>query len=251
VTHPYADIPLVLLSGVGRSGTTALREALGRHPLVHSTGSENNIIYDVIDAARRNCVSQSRRHAMRVDEPTYNGLFRELILKLLWPEPRGTPPQRLLAFSALTPCRADYLCRVFPGARIVYLVRDGIEVVASRMLYPSFSQLPFEWQCEVWAESADIVEWAGGRDNLTVLRHEHLHGDQALAALWPFLGLDPEPGCLDHLRGIRHHPTLPHRGDRWRDWTEQQRDVFVEICGNAMRCFDYAIPWLSVEPVHG
>ena len=49
--HPYESVPLIVISGVGRSGTTALRESLGLHPDVHSTGRENNIIYDVADTA--------------------------------------------------------------------------------------------------------------------------------------------------------------------------------------------------------
>ncbi|MHC4383985.1 MAG: sulfotransferase [Planctomycetota bacterium] len=266
MTHPYDDIPLIVLSGVGRSGTFALRDTLGRHPQVHSTGSENNILYDLLSAAHRNCTIEARRIAMQVDQPTYDRLFHDLILDLLWPEPRLELPLQLLAFSNLLPDRAGYLCRLYPGepgaakARIVYLVRNGIEVVSSRLRFGNFVELPFQQHCEVWARSVEMAEWGRDRDNFLLLRHERLLVAETLAesldAFWTFAGLPAEPPILERLLNVCYHPTsadgasspgraLRTRADRWRDWTDEQRRVFADVCGEAMRYWGYEMPWLA------
>ncbi|MHC4141730.1 MAG: sulfotransferase [Planctomycetota bacterium] len=264
MTHAYDDIPLVVLSGVGRSGTFALRDALGRHAQVHSTGSENNILYDLLSTAQRNCTIEARRIAMQVDQATYDRLFHDLILNLLWPEPRTELPRQLLAFSNLLPDRAAYLCRLYPGqvgaakVRIVYLVRNGIEVVSSRLRFGNFVDLPFRQHCEVWARSVEMAEWGRDRDDFLLLRHERLLVAETLSesldAFWTFAGLPAEPKIFERLLNVCYHPTseddanspgetLRKRADRWRDWTDEQRRTFADVCGETMRYWGYEMPW--------
>lgn len=241
MTHAYEGIPPVILSGVGRSGTTAVREALGRHGQVHSTGTENNILYELLHAAAANCTVASRRYAMQVDNAGYDAAFRRLVLELLWPRPRSEHPQRLLAFTALSPTRADYLCRLFPGAQILYLVRNGIEVVTSRQRYASFAERPFREHCAVWALAVKMIDWGRHRDDFTLIRHEQL--PEAIDGLWPRLGLAPDPAPARYLRENRPHPTGPDDAPRW---TPRQREVFTEVCGGTMASLGYPIPWTAV-----
>ena len=266
MTHPYEDIPLVVLTGAGRSGTLALREALGRHPHVHSTGSENNILYELLHTARTNCTHESRRYAMQVDDAAYDAAFRKLICELLWAPPHDPKPRRLLAFTALSPTRADYLCRLFPGVKIAYLVRNGIEVVASRQRYPDFADRPFAEHCRVWALSRKLIEWGRGRNDFMLIRHEHLVKPQTLGStldrLWSWIGLPPEPASERFLHNNCLHPTrdgdeqrlpgeaLRDRSDRWRSWTPGERTVFVETCGEVMASLGYPIPWIDDAVTH-
>jgi hypothetical protein len=261
VTHPYNGIPLVVLTGVGRSGTVALREALGRHEQVHSTGSENNILYELLHTARMNCTHESRRFAMQVDDAAYDAAFRQLMCELLWAPPRDPPPNRLLAFTALSPTRADFLCRLFPGVKIAYLLRNGIEVVASRQRYSGFADRPFGEHCKVWALARKLIQWGRDRDDFMLIRHEHLLNTRSLTStldrLWSWIGLRTEPASERFLRDNCLHPTragdeqrlpgdaLGDRSDRWRSWTPSERQVFLETCGEAMASLDYPIPWLD------
>ncbi len=266
-THPYDGLPMVVISGVGRSGTTALRKSLGLHPRLHSTGHENNIVYDVLALARLNCTAPSRRFAMLVDDPTYDAHFRALLLGLLWPRPRTDPgrPDALLALSDLTPDRADYLVRLVPGVRIVYLVRNGIEVIASRLRYDGFRHFTFEQNCDTWSGAHDMARWGEPCGNFHLLRHERLlppHGpERTLNELLSFLGLDPNPTVLAHLRDTAYHPTseakptqtpaeiLASRAERWADWSDLQRGYFERSCSATMEHFGYPVPWHAGAPV--
>lgn len=264
--HPYTNIPLTLLTGVGRSGTTALRESLGRHPDLHSTERENNILYDLLGVAQRNAASPSRRYAMRVDDRGFALAFQQLVLSLLWPSVREHPPARLFAFSNLTPELAAYLTSVFPASRIMLIVRNGIEVVASRMRFESFRHLPFESHAAVWQCTAELARWGEGRPDFLLLRHERFiapgGASGELSRISEFLGLPDHPACAETLAGTTYHPTsdpaatlaTPASGDsihlrreRWRLWSSAQVQTFTQTCAGAMRYFGYELPWNSSE----
>lgn len=256
--HPYEQVPLALISGVGRSGTTAIRESLGLHPDVHSTERENNIIYDVLDAALRNCTMPSRRYAMRVSDDAYDAAFRRLLLSLLWPSARTPSPARLLAFSALTVDRAEYLVRLFPGVRIIYIVRNGIEVIASRMRHHGFRHEPFGSHAAEWSRCVDIARWGEGREDFLLLRHEEVIApggpEGQTARICDFLGIPFSDACAKNLGRTTYHPTpelkpggaaapLTTRSERWRDWSPDELEQFDAICSDAMRFFGYERPW--------
>lgn len=258
--HPYASVPLVLLSGVGRSGTTALRASLSLHPEIDSTERENNIIYDLLDAAWRNRTLPARRYGMRVDDPTYDARFRDLILSLLWPSPRRVAPSRLLAFSNVTPTQAEYLVQMFPGAKIVYLVRNGIEVISSRMRFENFSNRSVDEHSRVWSYAAGLARWGADRGDFLLARHENLIGNGGPAAeinrIFEFMGLPTCAKSIENMQSTTYHPTpekpasqseakpLETRAERWRDWTAEQIAAFDAHCAEAMTYFGYQRPWV-------
>jgi len=259
--HPYEGLPVIVVSGVGRSGTTVLRHCLSAHPDLHSTDSENNVIYDVLETARHNCTYPSRRGTMRVAPPAYDRQWRLLLLNLLWPEPRRGRyrPRKLLAASDLLPERAEYLYRVFPGVRIIYIVRNGIAVVSSRMAHPNFRQNPFEEHCRRWAAARDMALWGASRSGFVLFRQEDAldsaDAERACRRMLEQLDLTFCRECLRTLTQNRYHPTvlgeesreeaedLAQRSERWRLWSDEQREEFADICREAMRYFEYTIPW--------
>lgn len=263
--HPYDHVPLTVLSGVGRSGTTIVREALSRHPDLDSTNLENNIILDLLEAAARNCTIPARRHAMRVQDKVYDAHFRSLVLRLLWPRPSldTKKPERLLAYSNLNPFAADYLLRLFPTVRIVYIVRNGIEVVSSRMRFESFKHRDAAAHSETWRLSHDMARWGAERREFLLVRHEWLAErggpERMMRAILPFLGLREHAPCVEAFGEGLIHPTsdrgdsmieakgvadaLRSRAERWRSWSDEEREAFESRCGEAMAYFGYEVPW--------
>ena len=264
-SHPYENVPLLLVNGVGRSGTTALRHCISAHPDVHSTETENNIIYDVMATARHNCTFPSRKGTMQVAQPAYDRQFRLLLLNLLWPEPRSgrQRPSMLVASTDLTPERAEYFLQAFPGGRVATIVRNGIAVVASRTRHPNFCDVPFQQHCKSWTNANAIAKWGDGREGCGLIRQEALIdaaiAKDALQALLSQVGLSFHENCLEIVLKNVYHPTtsgegeteqdanLARRSERWQQWTDQERIVFAETCGSAMRELGYEIPWDSVS----
>ena len=261
--HPYARIPPVILSGVGRSGTTALRMSLGTHPQIIYNSSENNIVMDILETGVHNCTYPSRKASMQMSQDRYDKVFRNLILSVLYPGPQLAVIQakRWMASTDINPRLAEYLRQLFPEMRLVYLVRNGIEVVSSRMVFEGFKDRPFEWQCEVWAKSEKMARWGVKRDYFYLIRHESLLDEHSisrvLTGVWSWLGLKNDPCCAEALAANTFHPTtfageasstvknLLTRKSRWEYWSDEQRNVFVKYCSSAMNYFGYEIPWLT------
>ncbi|MBX3360240.1 MAG: sulfotransferase [Phycisphaeraceae bacterium] len=271
-THPYDRVPLTILSGIGRSGTTILRQALSKHPDLDSTNLENNIILDLLEAASRNRTIPSRFHALRVPEAIYEAHFAALLLRLLWPCPRARTPERLFAYTNLTPQGADQLLRLFPHARIIYIVRNGIEVVGSRLRFAPFSSRDVGSHAQTWRTAHDMARWGEHRPEFLLVRHEWLLApdgpERMMRAILPFLGLPHHTPCTDHFRSELVHPTsdrpdsileakartpasqntpinlsLSDRAERWKDWNPDDRLAFDQTCAEAMAYFGYTVPW--------
>lgn len=260
----------LFLTGVGRSGTTALRRSLGLHEQVYYNGLENNSVQDVIEVAMRNCTLPTRRKCMAVEQREYNRLFRDLIRKLIWSD--SDRSGRPVYMAAINPeaNQLDYMRQVFPGCKFVSLVRNGIEVVSSRMKYPSFASASFSTHCKVWNRSAEVHRWATQHpEDCLLLRHEWFYQPQRLnqwmCKLSQMLTIDysplPEKQILESLQ----HPTtsaMPmgqedfaastvgdkqryfhSKRERWRSWTAQQRQRFTDLCAHPMRRLGYELPW--------
>lgn len=214
-SHPYDHVPLTILSGVGRSGTTIVREALSRHPDLDSTNLENNILNELLNVASRNCTLPDRIHAMRVPQRTYDAHFRSLVLRLLWPRPRQAAPSRLLGFTNLTTTSAGYLVRLFHNVRIVYIVRNGIEVVSSRLRFEAFSHRDVASHSETWQLAHDMARWGESRREFLLVRHEWLADragpERMMGAILPFLGLREHAPCVEAFREGLIHPTGDER----------------------------------------
>lgn len=261
--HPYAAVPPLILSGVGRSGTTALRMSLGSHPDIIYNRSENNIVMDLLETGLHNCTYPSRKNSMQMSQHRYDKAFRNLLLNVLYPRPpfAVTLPKRWMATTDINPRLVGYLRELFPDVRLIYLVRNGIEVVSSRMVFEGFKDRPFAWQCEVWARAEEMARWGVEQDYFYLIRHESLLDRESisrvLAGLWSWLGLKNDPRCAEALATDSYHPTiftgeatgdaknLNRRKARWDFWSDEQRDIFVNTCSSAMTYLGYDIPWCA------
>jgi len=262
--HPYEDLPLLIVSGVGRSGTTALRNAVAACARVDTANRESNFIRDLLEVALRNCTLPVRRASMAVTQQEYDLVFRRAILWLAWPQPRNDSPlpTALCTYTNLDPETAGHLVQVFPGARVAYIVRDGIEVVASRMGFEPFAADSFETNCQRWRTAGAMAEWITSHpDAGRLVRHETLRAPERrepeLEAVLDLVGVPYDPACAEHLGKAVYHPTrqtgesdaaagdLDARRERWRAWSGEEQKVFERTCRGTMESLGYAIPWLD------
>ena len=86
IRHPYSSRPVLLVSGIGRSGTTVLRKSLERHPAIDSTCTENNAVYDLLEAGFTSV--SKRAQAIKTSKAEHNELFYQTILNISFPRPK-------------------------------------------------------------------------------------------------------------------------------------------------------------------
>lgn len=248
--HPLADVPFIFVTGTGRSGTTALRTALSSHPGVLGNFRENHVAGELLTVAVRNRTMPSRRDAMQMDDDAWDRVFRSCILDLLLPDPPPEPPARVLAFiGRLTGDTPERLLGVFPGCRVVSIIRDAVQTIESRQAHGTLGRMPFDLQCRLWAEAADLARWAEADPLAVLVRHERLRTDPAgeMTRVLAALELPDDPAPAAHLLETTHHPTDPRQRPSWRNWTDDDRAVFVRVCAEGMDRFGYPIPWLCAD----
>ncbi|MDF1808094.1 MAG: sulfotransferase [Phycisphaerales bacterium] len=240
----------VFVTGCGRSGTTALRTALSSHPNLLSTGTENNIVGDLLQTCDLNATVESRRISLQLSEDSYESLFAQLIQDLIFPNSfENDDSLRPMFATWITPESAQRALKLFPKSQVVLIVRDGIATVESRLAHHSFGKLSFESHCQKWASWTLLYEWAHDRDDCMIVRHQDLvtEAEATINSVIEFLDLPSSAEPARILNQNQFHPTPADSRPVWQNWSEHDREIFVEICGQAMESLGYPIVWKSAS----
>ncbi len=267
----------LFLCGVGQSGTTVLRNGLGVHNQIYYNGFENNLVQDIANVALKNCSLKSRKNAMVVNQSQYDAAFRDLLRSLIWPDVKQS--QRPVHMAAInpTPDQLNYLLKLFPNSKYIGLVRNGIEVVSSRMEFRSFAENDFATHCDTWNRSAQVVRWGRkNSDDFKLIRHEWLYAPvklkQWMQELTDWLAIEPSALPASKILETLQHPTSAvssidrqkfskstiedkrnyflSKRNRWRKWSPQQLAQFQDRCGPAMQTLNYNLPWQQLPDNH-
>lgn len=259
------DLPLVLVSGQARSGTTILTKAIAAHPQVLSNDRENNWLRDLMVFVQETFANESRVKQLAVSQARFLANFRLAAYRNLFPELAASSDvdiKALSTFSSLREGMFDMVPQLLPNVLVVNIVRNGIEVVSSRMNHQSISQgRDFRTHCVAWSHGMHIVQWAqssGFAERFFPVRHEDLLDAESCRVVFrklqQRLDLDYSDSCCDFVlqnfvsrnKGSASPQTAEGSRERdtaWKEWDQGQRDEFEEVCGPAMKHFGFEIPW--------
>lgn len=275
--RPFSH-PIFIVGG-SRSGTIVLLKALGEHPHILSTPSENPFItdigrmaYDLSHADERDTYYYER--TMRVSrEHIYTTLRR-----LAWESCLG--PNYGLSYllkesilqRRLLPAKRRWCTKSFPGkktahgllalypcARFIWILRNGLHVVHSRTKFPEFRSLDFREHCEHWASSIRRFAYLAEMPTATVVHQEDLaeNPDAVFRRIFELLKLPYHPGptqyAFTHLvhplddekitKGVNVKEILRQRPPPYETWSAEQISIFKEICAEAMATAGYDVPF--------
>jgi Sulfotransferase family len=214
--RPDDALAPIFIVGAPRSGTSLLRNLLNRHPAIGLCDESHYFYYvwrrrrafgDLANAATRQRLVDrylATRRLRRLEIP-----LEDLAARLMR---EGTNYDAffitLLRFYAAvhhkrrfgekTPQHAFFvatLCEWYPHCRIIHLVRDPRDVVASLLRMPWGSRNALV-NARRWRGSVTAVERAGSRDNLIRVRYEQLVSDpeSELRRICDFVGEEPHAG---------------------------------------------------------
>lgn len=248
----------VFIIGSPRSGTTALANALGRHPQLWAS-KESYFVYELFGnglAGRvwernvaRATPSWIREESVERDE--FLG-FLGLAVNALFSSRSGG--RRWMDQTPLYTAMVDDLAVMLPGAQFVHIMRDGRAVVRSMGNFEGVfteeqrakltDELPdwvhdFRLACTTWSERVETglaLEEAYPGRCLTV-RNEDLAADPrgSFERVQTFLGLEPDAGPAGAFGGGRVNSSFQHRAQRpvddWEEWKPERRQEFAEIAG--------------------
>jgi hypothetical protein len=266
----------VFVVGTGRSGTSILLQALGKHPAILALAGEaplltsyGGIAYLFEGGADRDYYAAS----LKIPRERLYGLLRRQAFETSAGRDWGL--RRVLTDSAECRCLpwtrrywaaktfpsvrvAEGLRAIYPEARFVYIVRNGLEVVQSMTRFGGFRAREFERHCQTWADDIERYRYLRDCDYATVIRHEDLvrSPQTVFERLWVFLGLEDDVRPVSFVSTRLVHPldmptqttssvrrALEERAPAHAEWTSDQRDGFKRICGDAMREAGYEVPF--------
>lgn len=260
--HPFLELPFLFVTGQARSGTTVLTRAVGSHPDVFSNMMESNYIGELVWTVRRTVEMEVRNTQLAVSPETLkqqfaNALFHVLFPLELWDS--SAPPKAVSTFSAMRVENADFLLEFLPHLHVVNIVRNGLEVVASRMAHEHIGKRDFREHCVAWAAAMEMIDWGAKQDSFTLFRHEQFLDPQKTVEtfdqLFAMFNLPASSQPAEFVsQGIINSTRtesdtdesakdLRSRRDRWRTWTQSQRATFEEVCAAAMHSLGYEMPW--------
>jgi hypothetical protein len=276
LSRRFLNNPIFLVGG-SRSGTSALRKALGKHPLILSVPGEGPFFADLGRLSHDLAFASERELQYYADSLriTREYLFQDLarialesalgpdygiryLIKASFREKVNLTAKRHFCVKT-TPGEhaAKGLQALYPGARFIWVVRNGIEVVHSRTLYADFRALEFVDQCRHWANSIQRFAYLNTLREAITVRHEDFvnEPEQVFRRIFEHIGVPYHPVPTEYAQHTLVHPladktvsvidvrqALSQRASPYETWNEMQRTTFKETCGHAMALTGYAMP---------
>lgn len=271
---PFYSRPIFVV-GSGRSGTSVLLQALGQHPSIVAApgeaplltylsacvrpfefGSEKEFFLTSTQSPTNYLYEGLRKLSLEGCFGPYFGLSR--IAKARFGKNAKWRPTHWAAKTFPAEQGYESLRVLFPDARFVFIVRNGIEVVHSMTKFHGFSDRQFEEQCRAWVKSYESFRYLIGKSDAIFVRHENFVSDgaQVIRQLLRFLKLAENAKPIDFINGTVVHPLnektkqgtdakqqLANRANAYEQWSDEQRSSFHRICGTTMQELGYPVPF--------
>jgi hypothetical protein len=248
----------IFIVGAPRSGTTLLRNILNRHPCLaicgetqfyhwiyarrHAFGDLSQLVHRrrVVDAYLSTVCAQRLGADLSIlndkllrQAVSYPAFFAAI---LEW----YAESQRKKRCGEKTPQHArltETLCEWFPGARILHLVRDPRDVVASLQRKPWASHSAVR-NAQVWLGLNQAALRSNHRPDYLQIKYEQLvtQPERDLQRICGFLGEDYSPAMLEADQTTKQNHTLrmhqqrvsQERVDKWREQLTADQVAQVE-----------------------
>ncbi len=276
LAYPYYSRPIFVI-GAGRSGTTALTQALGRHPYVFAIERECPFIAHV---GRLSYYIQPERFGEYYQENmiTSNHDVIRGLAQLCFDSCRGkhfglTDSFKRLAGGDFTLLKSSHWCvkvfptheeflglrRLFPKARFLYILRNGIDMVQSRTRFPGFKEFGFQDHCRTWTMNVDQYSYIENYpESALEIRHDEMVKEpgKIILQICELLDIGFHSGPVDFISGTIVHPLdnptqnnvvvkdeLKKRKPAWLKWSNDEKEIFKKTCGENMQRVGYSLPF--------
>jgi len=272
----FIDNPIFIVGG-SRSGTIALLKALGRHEQIVAAPTEDPFITDVGRMALQldffeNHEKEYYIRTLRISFSRILESLRRLAIESAFGPDYGLSywiregvRERGRLFRKRWWCTKSFpgeettrgLIRLYPNAKFIWILRNGVNVVHSRTKFPEFHDLPFEEHCAHWANSIQRFAYLSVLPQATVVKQEEFADDpdMAMRQIFGHVGLPYDSGptefSLTHhvhpladestTKGVDVKQVLAERPPAYLEWSDEWRSTFKELCGEAMATAGYPV----------
>ncbi len=253
----------LLISGIGRSGTSAVISSLATHHEVLTPNriGEAPLINEFISFLMEyEDESPNREYHLKnyqLDRPERAKAFSDMLIKCQYGIeniPEDASSKFWIAKVSLNQVQHKKAEEIFGDVSTVYVMRNGVEVVNSALSFHGFADLTFEQLCRRWVDNIAASQYLFSAKNCSVVRHDQLIADpvSVYKRVFSEVGLSDDDAPADFIGSTLFNSSFDDKGrmssasqvfkDRqagWFRWSEQQQEVFKEICDGTMQEYGF------------
>lgn len=266
----------IFIVGCGRSGTTVLLQAMGKHPHIISMPGEAPFITSMAGAAYLFEYADNKDYYLNSIRVTKDYLYKHL-RRLSFEVAAGKNYGLKMSIKEMLRsgqsifkkrfwCAKTFpninvykgLCVLYPEAKFIYIVRNGCDVVQSMTKFSGFYDNAFEEHCKAWVRAHNNFGYLQTSKSGILVRHEHLveKPDEVFEKVFSFIGIEYYENSANFVRDTLVHPldkptqshidvktALCKRRPSYENWTQMQKEMFKSICGDTMNKLGYEVPF--------
>ena len=259
----------LFVSGIGRSGTSAVISSIAKHKQVlePSRIGEAPIVGHFI-----NFLVQYEENSSEKDYHLKNYLldasgrskaFSKMLSSLQYGydvDSSVDSSELWIAKVSLSSVAYQKAVEVFDELRIVYVMRNGIEVVNSAKSFKGFAHLSFEQLCKRWASNIEQCRYIHNSNLCAVIRHDELVTDPNKVYRNVFhklrMSQDDTPAnfisttlfnsSFDKSSALNSTANVfNNRLACWYEWSDEEKRTFKKFGDSLMEEFDFQRPYLK------
>ena len=268
---------LVCVVGVGRSGTTVLKNALGAHPQLLAAQFEAPLERALASSYGRHLIGSAEfedyvRSTTVASWDNVRTSFRKLIVdsalgndagrdRLAEERSGGRDVEAITGWvikvGGLWRPAVTGFTNLFDGFTPVYVHRNGIDVVESRRHFGTFADQAFEKSCRKWASGLKVLRALEEHCDVHLVAHQDLvtEPEQTMGEVIKALSLAPSPASAQHLQQRSPNATqdsddelsvaenFANREPAHLTWTDDEKRTFIDLCSPAMQTYGYELPF--------
>ena len=259
----------LFISGIGRSGTSAVISSLAKHKSVvepDRIGEApiiNHFINFLIDYEDKSPDRDYHFKNYQLDSAGRDAAFSNLLSSLQYGvDINATDAEKSIWIAKVSLGEEAYrkACSIFSQLRVIYVMRNGIEVVNSAKSFHGFASMTFEQLCRRWANNLETCRYVHSSALCAVIKHHELVTDpksvyqsvyeqlqmEADEAPANFIGTTLFNSSFDKTASVKSTSgVFDNRLACWDDWSKEEQNTFVDICDDHMIEFDFQRPYTA------
>jgi len=261
------DLQPLFISGIGRSGTSALLQAMSEHPSVCKTdrigeapfiSSFLNFLVQYEDTS----ANASYHHQnYRLTEEDRLDSFSDFMIQNQCGNNiiRKNPDQIFwIAKTSLGKLAHHKAEEIFDEVRTLYIMRNGIEVIHSARNFPGFAHLNFKQLCQRWSDSFNCCRFLTKTPRSAVIKHHDLVNNpiDTFDYVYSKLQMEYHPAPANFISSTFFNSSFDDsntdgttqskfssRISAWNQWSNSEQIEFISTCDQYMQEFDFHRPY--------
>ena len=257
----------IFISGIGRSGTSAVISAMSEHSEVvkpDRVGEAPFINHFVRFLKEFEDLSPHRDYHLKnyqLSPDNRAEVFSNLMATLQYGfdvDKSDLDKRYWIAKVSFDQESYEKAAHILGELRIIYVIRNGIEVVNSARNFKGFADLSFEQLCSRWVNNITQCDYVNESNNCAVIKHHEMveNPGSVFESVFKKLSISQDKGPAEFIAKTLFNSSFDkseklsstatvfsNRLECWNEWTEEEKRMFISKCDDTMDKYNFTKPY--------